>query len=246
VALPTFGAAGTPAIGTASDASPAWPVGHSAGQWGLLVVESAQEPIVLSPASGFEELPRSPVGFGVPGGTNATRLGAFGCFATSGAMTAPTVLNPGDHSIGVIVTFDGVTQEGGWPWDFMPISTVEPSNLATAVSIPGAETEVDECLVVLICTNQIDSNLTRFSGQTNADLANLTERVNVNTSQNNGGGLWVLTGEKSTKGAFGATTGTLAAGSTQARLTLALRPSGVRYGPRPRAAGMARNTYAWL
>ena len=93
------------------------------------------------------------------------------------------------------------------------------------LSAPGATTTIHDCLVVITAARGDDNAGAAFSSWTNSDLANLTEQFDDGTTQGNGGGLAVVTGEKATAGSYGATTATLAVNSSKGFMTIALKPS---------------------
>ena len=88
----------------------------------------------------------------------------------------------------------------------------------------GATTTVANTLVVTIVANSSDTASARTSGWTNSNLTGLTESIDNNTNNGNGGGFGVATGVKATAGAYGTTTAALATSSVQARMSIALRP----------------------
>jgi hypothetical protein len=150
-----------------------------------------------------------------------TQLTVFWARASSGAMAAPTVADLGNHQLGEILTVRGCIASGD-PWD-VTAGDVQ-STATTAVSVPGATTTVSDCLVVMIASNGFDTDIAQTSGWANPDLANVTERGDINTALGHGGGFGFATGEKAAVGAYGATTATLAGASQQGRLSIALRP----------------------
>jgi hypothetical protein len=184
----------------------------------LLFVETANQ--TVSTPSGWGVVADSPQGTGAAGGATSTRLGVFWKRAIP-AEVAPTITDPGDHAIGQILAFRGCINTGN-PWDVTSGNTGASS---TSVSIPGDTTTVANCLVVLAVLIITDTATPQTSGYTNADLANLTERTDINTTQGNGGGFAVITGEKASIGAYGATTATLANASEQGRISIALKPA---------------------
>jgi hypothetical protein len=215
--LPYFVAAGTVAEGTGA-IIPGLPSGWAEKDIFLLFVESANE--TVSAPSGYVAVADSPQGTGTAAGAAATRISVFWKRATV-TEVAPTVADPGDHAIGQILSFRNCIATGD-PWDVTSGNTGANS---TSVSIPGDTTTVVNCLVVLAVSNVTDTATPQTSGYTNADLANLTERTDVSTTQGNGGGFAVITGEKASIGAYGATTATLANASEQGRISIALKPA---------------------
>lgn len=218
MALPVFQAAGT-AVEGLSAISPAWPT-HQADDIGLMFVETANQAIGIIP-SGWAHVLSSPQGTGTAGGTAATQLTVLWKRATSSSEAALSIGDSGNHQVAQILTFRGCITTGD-PWDVTAGDVASTAD--TAVSIPGATTTVDECLIVLAVSNGTDISTAETSGWANAALANVLERADKNTTQGNGGGFGVATGEKATAGAFGATSATLVTSSVQGRLAIALKP----------------------
>ena len=222
MALPVVQAVGT-ADAAMSTISPAWPA-HLAGDIALLFVETSNQATAttLSDAQGFVEVTDSPQGAGGGAGTSGEcRLAVFWCRATSNAMSAPTVVDVGNHQYGVIVTFRGCIASGD-PWDVTAGDIDDVGS--TSVSIPGDTTTVADCLIVAACARGIDDAAAKFTDWANADLANVAEIFDEGTALGHGGGLGIATGEKAAAGAFGATTATLANSSMQGRIMIALKP----------------------
>jgi hypothetical protein len=215
--MPVFIASGTMAEGTGAIV-PGLPAGIRVNDILLLFVETANE--AVSTPSGWSTVADSPQGTGTAASTTATRLTVF-WRRVVGGETAPTIADPGDHAIGQILAFRNCINTGN-PWD---VTSGDTAASSTSVSIPGDTTTVVNCLVVLAVANQTDSATAQTSGYTNASLANLTERTDVNTTQGNGGGFAVITGEKAAIGAYGATSATLANASVQGRISIALKPA---------------------
>lgn len=213
---PTFVSGGIKAEGI-GNIIPGLPPGLQPDDIMLLFVETANQ--TVSTPAGWSVMADSPQGTGTGGGVAATRLDVFWKRATP-AEVAPTVTDPGDHAIGQILAFRGCINTGN-PYDVTSGNTGASS---TSVSIPGDTTTVANCLIVLAVSNITDTATPQTSGYTNADLANLTERTDINTTQGNGGGFAVITGEKASIGAYGTTTATLANASEQGRISIALKP----------------------
>lgn len=218
MALPTYQAAGTGA-GGAGDVVPTWPT-HQADDIGLLFVESANE-VVTAPA-GWAAVTSSPQGTGTAAGVNATRLSVFWKRAASGAETNPTVTDAGDHTYAIILTFRGCDTAGN-PWNGTPGGDVDATS-NTIVSIPGSTTTVTDCLIVLAVAWMTDTTGAQISTYVNTDLANITERTDAGTAAGNGGGVTVITGEKATASAYGATTAVAGTATRQGRMSIALMP----------------------
>lgn len=211
-------AVGTP-VGGAADVSPAWP-GHVAGDMGLLFVESTGgQSAALSTPAGFAELPNSPSATGAT--TSGTRLTVYWCRATSSAMPAPTVSDPGNHAYAVIVVLPGVVDTGD-PWDVT--AAAQKASASTSASAPSVTTNVANAIIVNAIARDNDSAAAAFSNWANANLADLAEIFDAGTTLGNGGGLGIAIGTKATAGATGATTATVTS-SINASMTIALKPA---------------------
>jgi hypothetical protein len=214
---PRFQAAGT-ALGGTGAVSPAWPP-HAAGDIALLFVESTGgQAATLSTAAGFAAVANSPKSVGA--GTAGTRLTVFWARATSAAMGAPTVADPGNHVYAQILTYRGVVNAGN-PWDVTGGGTKTPAS--GSVSLTSVTTTVADTLVVQAVARDNDSAAAAFSAQANANLTSIAERVDAGTTQGNGGGFAVWDGYKATASATGSTTATVTS-SINAFLTIALKP----------------------
>lgn len=219
---PYFVSAGVARFGTGAIA-PDLPLGIQPGDILLLPVETGNEAVTTP--TGFASVADSPQGTGTPAAATACRLTALWKRAIAGEAT-PVIADPGDHVIGQILAFRGCIGSGN-PWD-VTAGNVEATQQAS-VSIPGDTTTVANTLVVLAVANQTDTVTPQTSGFTNADLTNLTERTDVNTTSGTGGGFAVATGEKAAIGSYGATTATLANASTQGRMSIALKPGTITW-----------------
>jgi Putative Ig domain. len=218
MALPTFVGNGNPQASTAGFNCP-WPAGHQADDIGLLVVETANEAVTAP--SGWADVLNSPQGTGTAAAAGSTRLHIFWKRATSNAEPTVPVPDSGDHQIARLFVFRGCINSGN-PWD-VTAGAVQAS-ASTSVSMPSVTTTVANCLIVLVSSNATDTTVGQQSGAANAGLANLTSLYTHQSGVGVGGGYQILTGEKATAGATGATTATLATASTQALLTIALKP----------------------
>lgn len=226
-AAPAFLAAGAAVSGTGA-VSPAWPA-HAVDDVALLIVESAGgEPVTLSTPAGFVEVANSPQATGV--GTAGTRITVFWARATSAAMPAPTVADPGDHVYARIFTYGGVIAAGD-PWDVTGGGVRD-----NTITVTGLTTGVANTRIVQAVTRETDSAAALFSGPANGNLTGITERVDAGGTSGDGGGFAVWDGVKATAGAIGDSTVTVATASINAFLTIALRPQGVA-APTFQAAG---------
>jgi hypothetical protein len=185
----------------------------------LLFVESSNQPGAAP--TDYVQVPGSPQGGGSPG--SSTGLG-LECFWKRAGVSesAPTVDDRGTHTYAVIAGFRGCPTTGN-PWDITPVGGSDTAASDTSLSIPGGTTTLDNVLVVQAAVHRVDQLGANFSAWANTSLTNLTERFDNSTDISEGGGIAVVTGGKATAGAFGATTATLTAASTDAFITIALK-----------------------
>jgi MSHA biogenesis protein MshQ len=215
----SFQATGAFDAGT-GNVSPAWPA-HQAGDIALLFIESrGEEPATLGTPAGFSPVLNSPQSTDTT--TAGTRLTVYWARATSAAMAAPTVTDPGDHVVAQILTYRGVVETGN-PWD-VTVGGVQ-TTAATGIIVTGVTTTVPDTLVVVAVAHGIDGNSTaRFSGWANTNLSSIVERVDLGRNNNDGGGFGIIDGVKATAGPTGNTTATLSNDFVKAFLTIALKP----------------------
>jgi hypothetical protein len=199
--------------------SPNWP-SHMIGDIGILLVETSNIGVSATPA-GWNLLANQGVGV-IDSATN-TRLQVFWRRAASGAETSPNMDYSGDHVRAMIITVRGCISTGN-PIDVSAGDTGGDVD-STSVVIPGATTTVPNCLVLAVASRHTDSSSAQQSGEVNASLSSLTERHDSGTSTANGGGVAVVTGIKTTAGAYSATTATLLTAARQARVSFALKPN---------------------
>jgi len=209
---PTYQATGNAASGTGA-VTPTWP-SHATNDIGLLFVESTGGQAVTAPA-GWTAVTNSPQANGA--GTAGTRLSVFWIRATSNGMTNPTVADPGDHVYALIITYRGVVTSGN-PWN------VTGGNIGPLLTVSGVTTATANTLIVQAASRDNDASGAYFSGQTNANLTGIVERVDGGTTSGNGGGFAIWDGSLATAGATGNTTVTPAANISSAFVTIALKP----------------------
>jgi hypothetical protein len=220
-AEPKYIGAGVPVVAASGAGLTSVPflVNYATNDIGLLVVSGIGNTNYAAPA-GWTEVTGSPQHDGASG-TNA-RLQVFWKRLTAGAETAPTVADVAgdDAKIGVILHFRGCTTSGN-PWDTSSGTTAATS---TTVSFPTVTTSVANTIVVNLCSIHNDIGTWQFDTYVNASLTNLTDQLDYNTTTGTGAGIGVATGTKAAAGAVSATTATIASTSTQALLTIALKP----------------------
>jgi len=139
-------------------------------------------------------------------------------------MTSPVIADAGNHINGVIVAFRGCAYTGN-PWNATAGGV--KSTASTAMSATAVTSTVDNCLIVNCVARHSDFAANQYSGEANAALSALTERIDNGTQLGNGGGIAVYHGVKAAAGGSGNTTATLANTSQEAYLTIALKPNDV-------------------
>lgn len=230
MALPTYVGAGAMASGVGA-ITPPLPASPATDDILLLVVEtrSGQSISIPTPNGGtWTQWSVSP--FPDTGGTTGTRLTIFWS-RYNGTQGDPTTSDSGNHQIGAIFAFRGCIATGD-PADVFATGT--KTTASTTVAVTGATTTVIDCLVVVACARENDAAGAHFSNYANADLANLTERFDNGAVDGDGGGFFLVTGEKASAGAYGDTTADISASVVNAFQTVALKPpSGVTETPTP-------------
>lgn len=181
----------------------------------ILFCESGETGGLTAP-SGWAHITNSPRAQG----TNVTCNSVFWRRAISGSETNPQVPAPANHLDGFAIAFRGVVNNGD-PFDFAPVGNGGAAQ--TSVSATGGTTNGTDRLVVVAVVGNLDVATDQFSAPSNASLANLTTQQEFWTTDGNGGGVAVFTGEKATAGATGTTTATMAS-MTYSALTFALVP----------------------
>jgi hypothetical protein len=225
MAFPTYVAAGA-ASDLLGAITPALPAGILTDDVLLLFIETANQAITIPTPNGgtWTQVTNSPQGTGGGGGADATRLTIFWS-RYNGTQGAPTTSDSGDHQLGVIHAFRDCKTTGN-PFNISSGNFDGGDN--TAVSVTGATTTVADCLVVVAATSTRETGTENFGATwTNADLASITTRGTHAGTAGNDGLMVVVTGTKATAGAYAATTNTMATGSENGMMTVALEPSAI-------------------
>lgn len=188
----------------------AWPAGHQAGDFALLVIESENRSNVnFTDAAGFVAVAGASQGVG-SSYVSSEKVQVLSCTATSGAMPNVVFDLTDDVSQGAnqihfaaqILVFRGCAPDA--------VHVVAGDTLdvdQTAFTVPGVTTTYDKCLIVAIAGSTYDIDINNSSGWTNANLLNLAQITNVYTSFGKGGGFAVAIGTLLAAGATGSTTG---------------------------------------
>lgn len=222
--LPTVVSVGAVAAGTA-DVVPGLPAGWAENDIFLLGEEQSAVNAFISPPTGWALVPDSQ--------QEAGSLATDGCLqvfwkrATS-SESDPTVTDAINHTQARIIAIRGCITTGD-PWDVTSGGIDTAAD--TALVVTGDTTTVADCLVVVFFATSPDiASTTEVSDWANADLANVTERMDNWHDNGNGGGFGCATGEKATAGAYGNTTATLVTTANKAFCTIALKPPAVGGG----------------
>lgn len=216
--MPTVVGVGAGTSGT-GDITPAYPAGYTAVADDIAVtyVES-ESGDTINPPTNWAQITAQSVTTGT-----VTKLTALWRRLTA-SEAAPTIVDPGgvnNHMGGRMIIVRGCKTTGN-PWN---ITAVAQETVAdTTVSIPTVTTTAADCLVmVAFATGQDVASTAGATGWTNANLANLTERMDNWVTAGLGGGFAMATGEKAAAGVVGATTATLSlTANFKALMTIAL------------------------
>lgn len=214
--LPTIVAVGTVATATTGTLTVPVHAGNAADHIQLLFLEAANEP--LNTITGFTRIGSGAV---IQSTGLVTDFSAFWKRSVGGDGSVSVTSTPQNHLIGRIVGVSGCITSGS-PVNI--VATGLDNVVDTAISIPGATTTADDCMVFAGFTTGADTNTAQLSGSfINASLGSVTTQVNDWTISGNGGGIAVCSGTKATAGAYSATTATLVTANTAAMMSFALQ-----------------------
>lgn len=225
MAVPAQGLLGTSTKGVGA-LTPVPPV-HAVNDILVLIVGNNNEVSTLTTASGFVEAVNSPNGQGTAGGTSASGIAVYWVRATSTSMASPVVGAMAAGAVAQIVTITGCITTG------VPINisaSDHTSGATTAINIPGATTTVDECLVLAVIVDHVDSGADKIAAGTfaNVDLTGVAEwSFARGNAVGNGCGFAYATGAKTGLGPYGSTTATGTQTLHQSRMSLAFMPPSV-------------------
>lgn len=208
-----FVAAGASAAGTTS-LTVAWPGSQSAGDIGLLLIETSNGATVV--ASGWTELSSSPV----EASSSSHALHVLYKIA-AGSDSDVAVSGLLNHAIARILVFSGV--DGTTPIN----STAQQAwAVGTEITLPSVTTDAADCAIVHVAGTGRDTNsTTTFSAWANANLASITEVADDVTSTAGGGGFGAAWGILAAAGTSGTGTCTQEASIVWTAITVALKPA---------------------
>jgi hypothetical protein len=169
---------------------------------------------------GWAQITNSPKGTGTAGIAGSHRLTVWWKRAESAAETDPTIVDGGDHHVGVIASFRGCIASGD---PFSGTSNGAAESSSTTATFTSITTTHPNCLIVnAIATDRDVDTGDGFSAWTNAGLMNVTERFDQGRTTSTGSLLGFSTGGLAAPGVTGQTTVTQA-NNGYSHLTLALR-----------------------
>lgn len=208
---------------TGTTLTPRWAVEHKAGDIGIMVVDTFSTDVAatLTDAQGFAEVTSSP-GRSVFS-TLFVRCHVYWCRATSSAMAAPTVTTNNGQGAARIFVIRGANPVGN-PIDVTSVGANNANN--TSVSIPGATTSVDNCLIcTFFTTDGGGAPKITSSNWANASLAGFGFVQGSDYQPSSAHDLiHMAAGVKAAAGAYGTTTATLSSAAVIASMTIAVKP----------------------
>lgn len=208
---PVWKANGTAVSGTGSF-NLAWPAGHAAGDFGIIIINSSNE---ASSASGWTFHAQN--GIGVAATADSTMLRIYYKFATSSAEPDVLIGDSGNHTLAVMITFTGVNTDvpiAGGANSWSDVNT-------TAVTYPTLTTTTANALICLLLATGQEATQ---SGWTHAGLTGLTARASGTTTSGLDGSVASATGLRAVAGATGTGSSTASISSKFTSHALALNP----------------------
>jgi len=199
MATPTWVADGG-AVASAGVTSVPVPAGIQNDDILIMLVECTPADSAGTPGSGdgWAHITGSPRASNFGGGGTHTEL-AFLWKRTDGTESSVTLPDPADHFLGIMAAFRGCITTGD-PWDVVGTQGGATNGTRNA---PTVNTTVDNTLVLAVISV---ASTGLHSGESNSNLTNLTERIDVETATGNNGAICLITGELASLGATGATT----------------------------------------
>ena len=194
----TYVGKGTLTSSTNDPTDPAWPT-HQAGDLGIVLVETANQPI--STPSGWTQI-GSTQAMGTAGSANAVSIQVFYKFAAGSSETAPAIPDSGNHTVCQTHVWRGV--DPTTPLDGTPTGG---TGTGTSLSLTGlTTTKLLSHLVAVVATDRDAASTTNFSSWANASLESITEQHDQSVTAGQGGGFALASGDKAAAGAVDATT----------------------------------------
>lgn len=226
MAFPAFRSAGTLFSSAAADVTPPAPAGLATNDIEFLLIESQAGTHTLTTANGFAQIGTD---IDVPNATSTIAThGSLWWRRWNGSAGSPVVAFAGNtnHVQAQRFAFSGCETTGN-PWDFVDTSSEAVEDTTGTASSTSSTSGTDRLIAVFLGSAKPDSVTTaEISSPANANLANVTERVDNASNSGNGGHFGLITGEKATAGSVGDTTYTKANAGYKFHFVVALKPPG--------------------
>lgn len=118
---------------------------------------------------------------------------------------ARTTNDTGDHQLARIIAVKKGSFDSASPFN---VSAGGTRSATKSISITGATTTRDDCLVIATASGSLPdaTGTAEFGAATNASLTNLTELIDNTVTAGDGGAIYAVSGYKTAKGAYSATT----------------------------------------
>ena len=200
---------------------------HAANDILVLAIQQSNEANYAAP-TGYTRLgPQNGIGAAATAGS--TKLCLF-WKRDNGAESAPTLTDSGDHTYGVMFAVRGCPTTGdpmllgGQAYKF---------TASTTGTSDKSKTVMDSCLIVTVFAHAIDNAAAQGSSPTNADLTSVTEQFDDGTTDGTGGGIYIMSGVKATRGSIGASTVTWGSSTVDVSTVLTFMPADSAENSRP-------------
>lgn len=219
---PVVRSVGTVASGEAA-ITPGLPSGVVAGDLLVMVAESGGAAALgeASPkltASGWTELTTQ-----TKGNSRLTIL-----YKIAVGADARTTNDTGDHQLARIIAVKKGSFDSANPFN---VSAGSTRSATKSISITGATTTRDDCLVIATASGSLPdaTTTTEFGTPTNASLTNLTELIDNTVTAGDGGAIYAASGYKTSKGAYSATTLEAVTAADGGVISFAINPPASRH-----------------
>jgi hypothetical protein len=185
----------------------------------LLLVETDNNPVTLSVASGFVLVDQKGV---VSAGGDPTMIQVFWNRATNGSMSPVTIATPVNHQVNRMMTFRGCITTGN-PYEALGNASSAAVSTSVDVNATGVSTVGTNRLVLCAIAAPTDTAIDQFSVIANTSLASPGAYTDSFTQQGNGGGFALLKGTRAAAGNLGHFTATLGTANAWAAVFFALK-----------------------
>lgn len=215
--VPTVVSVGAEFTGTGTPTA-TLPGTHATNDILVLAIQTSNENFA-APA-GYTQLgPRNGIGLSATAGS--TKLCIF-WKRDGGSESAPTLSDSGDHTYGFMFAVRGCPT---WGDPFHLLGQAWKFTASTTGTGPKGASEMDNCLITDIFAHAVDNAAAQGSSPTNADLTSVTEQFDDGTTDGTGGGLYMLSGIKVTRGPIVASTVTWANSTVDVSQRIAWLPN---------------------